>query len=157
VGEEGDHMNCPECGYNKIKVLSSRKQGISERKRRECYRCGYRFTTYETLDIDYHKIKPVPLRGLVMKSVTFFETQKELRLLTGLHTYQSLIAAGFDLDDWDFGFVSDTPWDLEGWLDGSSCKAPYFEYWLLSHMDSHANHCSHVEYGSRHYYIAYHA
>lgn len=89
-----------------------------------------------------------------MKTVTFFETREELRELTGLATYKELWEAGFDLDDWDFGFVSDTPWVEEGWWNND---APYFEYWLLSHMNSHCVGYEHTEYGGKHYYIAYHS
>lgn len=48
-----------------------------------------------------------------MKTVTFFETREELRDLTSLPADDhdsALWDAGFDLDDWDFGFVSDTEW-----------------------------------------------
>ena len=48
-----------------------------------------------------------------MKTVTFFSTREELRELTGLPADDhdaALWDSGFDLDDWDFGFVSDTEW-----------------------------------------------
>lgn len=91
-----------------------------------------------------------------MKTVTFFETRDELRELTGLpgdDNDAALWDAGFDLDDWDFGFVSDTEWiDSWGWNDGS-----YMEYWLLSRMERHCVGYKHTEYNGRHYYIAYHS
>ena len=91
-----------------------------------------------------------------MKTVTFFETREELRELTGLpgDDYdKALWEVGFDLDDWDFGFVSDTEWsDAWGWNDGS-----YMEYWLLSRMERHCVGYQHTEYKGRHYYIAYHS
>ena len=91
-----------------------------------------------------------------MKTVTFFETRDELRELTGLPGDDhdaALWDAGFDLDDWDFGFVSDTEWsDSWGWGEGS-----YMEYWLLSRMERHCVGYKHTEYNGRHYYIAYHS
>lgn len=45
-------MRCIQCGYLEDKVIDSRmsKEGTSIRRRRECLRCGYRYTTYEHLE-----------------------------------------------------------------------------------------------------------
>lgn len=45
-------MKCPYCGYNESKVIDSRPvdESSSIRRRRECIKCGKRFTTYETLE-----------------------------------------------------------------------------------------------------------
>lgn len=45
-------MRCVQCGSLKDKVLDSRmsKDGTSIRRRRECSDCGYRYTTYETIE-----------------------------------------------------------------------------------------------------------
>lgn len=45
-------MKCPFCGYGDSKVIDSRPadDGDSIRRRRECLRCGKRFTTYETVE-----------------------------------------------------------------------------------------------------------
>ena len=40
-------MFCPFCNNNNSKVIDSRDSGDSIRRRRECLRCGLRFTTYE--------------------------------------------------------------------------------------------------------------
>ena len=40
-------MLCPFCGNNDSKVIDSRDSGDGIRRRRECFRCGLRFTTYE--------------------------------------------------------------------------------------------------------------
>jgi transcriptional repressor NrdR len=42
-------MRCPHCGCNDDKVIESRTlaNGEAIRRRRECERCGYRFTSYE--------------------------------------------------------------------------------------------------------------
>ncbi len=45
-------MKCPFCGYKEDKVVDSRStQGESAiRRRRECLKCGKRFTTYEYIE-----------------------------------------------------------------------------------------------------------
>ncbi len=47
-------MKCPKCHIDEDKVLDSRaaRDGAAIRRRRECQRCGYRFTTYEEIDRD---------------------------------------------------------------------------------------------------------
>jgi transcriptional repressor NrdR len=53
-------MKCPFCGQIEDKVVDSReaKVGDTIRRRRECERCGRRFTTYERIDeIPYMVIK----------------------------------------------------------------------------------------------------
>ncbi len=45
-------MKCPKCGDVDSKVLDSRssEDGNVVRRRRECYSCSYRFTTYEKIE-----------------------------------------------------------------------------------------------------------
>jgi transcriptional repressor NrdR len=45
-------MQCPSCNYTNTRVLESRstEAGQSIRRRRECLRCLYRFTTYERIE-----------------------------------------------------------------------------------------------------------
>ena len=45
-------MRCTECQSSETKVLESRliQEGASVRRRRECLKCDYRFTTYERED-----------------------------------------------------------------------------------------------------------
>ena len=45
-------MKCPFCGFLESKVVDSRpaEEGGSIRRRRECLKCGKRFTTYETIE-----------------------------------------------------------------------------------------------------------
>ena len=45
-------MRCPWCGHPDDKVVDSRsaEAGASVRRRRECLRCGRRFTTFERLE-----------------------------------------------------------------------------------------------------------
>ena len=58
-------MLCPFCGYREDKVIDSResKEGELIRRRRECLKCGRRFTTYERIDeVPYMVIKKDGLR-----------------------------------------------------------------------------------------------
>jgi transcriptional repressor NrdR len=40
-------MHCPYCNHNDSKVIDSRDSSDGVRRRRECARCGLRFTTHE--------------------------------------------------------------------------------------------------------------
>lgn len=46
-------MKCPVCYYQDTKVVDSRVagDGLSIRRRRECLKCGFRFSTYEEIEI----------------------------------------------------------------------------------------------------------
>jgi transcriptional repressor NrdR len=46
-------MQCPFCGHIETKVIDSRlaADGSQIRRRRECLRCGERFTTFETAEL----------------------------------------------------------------------------------------------------------
>jgi transcriptional repressor NrdR len=53
-------MRCPFCGHVEDKVVDSReaRTGDTIRRRRECAKCGRRFTTYERIDeIPYMVVK----------------------------------------------------------------------------------------------------
>ena len=43
-------MLCPRCQAEDSRVLESRDAGSSIRRRRECVKCGYRYTTYERVE-----------------------------------------------------------------------------------------------------------
>ena len=45
-------MRCPKCGHEEDKVVDSRpsQDGRAIRRRRECLKCGERFTTYEYVE-----------------------------------------------------------------------------------------------------------
>ena len=45
-------MRCPKCGSRDDKVIDSRqsREGLSIRRRRECLKCTYRYTTYEEIE-----------------------------------------------------------------------------------------------------------
>ncbi len=45
-------MKCPHCGFEESKVIDSRPadEGEKIRRRRECLKCAFRFTTYEMIE-----------------------------------------------------------------------------------------------------------
>ncbi len=45
-------MRCPKCGSSQDKVIDSReaREGHAIRRRRECMKCTFRFTTYEIVE-----------------------------------------------------------------------------------------------------------
>ena len=51
-------MRCPKCGCSDDKVIDSRsvKEGYGVRRRRECIRCSYRFTTLESISPEELKV-----------------------------------------------------------------------------------------------------
>lgn len=70
-------MKCPFCGYTESRVIDSRPtdEGERIRRRRECLKCGKRFTTYEI-------IESVPI--VVIKKDKSRETFDRNKLLGGL-------------------------------------------------------------------------
>ena len=46
-------MKCPICYFEDTKVIDSRvaSDGLSIRRRRECEKCGFRFSTFEEMEI----------------------------------------------------------------------------------------------------------
>ena len=53
-------MKCPYCGYSESKVIDSRPtdEGERIRRRRECLKCGKRFTTYEVIETVPRDVRP---------------------------------------------------------------------------------------------------
>ncbi|MGF7396552.1 transcriptional regulator NrdR [Thermoanaerobacterium thermosaccharolyticum] len=70
-------MKCPFCGYLDSKVIDSRPtdDSTSIRRRRECIKCGKRFTTYE-------KVEQVPI--LVIKKDLSREAYDRDKILKGM-------------------------------------------------------------------------
>ncbi|MGM0591856.1 MAG: ribonucleoside-diphosphate reductase subunit alpha [Halobacteriota archaeon] len=52
-------MNCPDCGNGRTRVVDTEtsNDGTSVRRRRECQRCSFRFTTYERPEWDSLQVK----------------------------------------------------------------------------------------------------
>ncbi|MBD3208928.1 transcriptional repressor NrdR [Candidatus Woesearchaeota archaeon] len=44
-------MRCPYCKYTESKVLETRETENTTRRRRECLKCGKRYTTYEEIEL----------------------------------------------------------------------------------------------------------
>ena len=82
-----------------------------------------------------------------MNTVTFFNTEEELKQLTGLD-HDELWKNGFDLDDWAWGFVSDTYWDPYNYKNK-------YTYWLLHHMHSYTTAYKANKYNGKYYYMHY--
>lgn len=70
-------MKCPYCGFEESKVIDSRSADDGERirRRRECIKCGKRFTTHEV-------IETVPL--IVVKRDKSRETFDRNKLMSGI-------------------------------------------------------------------------
>lgn len=70
-------VRCPFCGYNESKVLDSRstEDDRAIRRRRECLKCGKRYTTYE-------KIEDIPI--LVIKKDLSRENFDKNKIINGL-------------------------------------------------------------------------
>ncbi|HLQ40762.1 MAG TPA: transcriptional regulator NrdR [Tetragenococcus sp.] len=70
-------MHCPRCHNNNSRVIDSRQtdDGRAIRRRRECEKCGYRFTTFE-------RIEETPL--LVIKKNGAREEFNREKVLRGL-------------------------------------------------------------------------
>ena len=66
-------MRCPYCGERETRVLDSRPVEIRIRRRRECSRCGKRFTTYEVVE------RPLPMVQKKDGSLEAFDRQKLLK------------------------------------------------------------------------------
>src|SRR6476620_10354293 len=83
-------MRCPKCGSRDDKVIDSRqsRDGSSIRRRRQCLKCKYRYTTYEEVErSDLRVIKtnrthePFDRRKLAASIAKAFE-QRSTSLLT---------------------------------------------------------------------------
>ncbi|MBU1975558.1 MAG: transcriptional regulator NrdR [Nanoarchaeota archaeon] len=86
-------MKCPYCGNCESQVIDSRDAGSDIRRRRECVKCGKRFTTYERIETvnlaiikkdntreqyDRIKLKTGILKACEKRSVTNDQVEKML-------------------------------------------------------------------------------
>lgn len=99
--------------------------------------------------------------------LVMFDTEEQLSALTGL-SHSQLWDAGFNLDDWDIGFVSDTKLhrstdsdeeDTDREASGDRVYADWDlpGYWLVSQMQNYCVGAYYVEYKGLHYYTVHHA
>ncbi len=70
-------MHCPYCNYQKSKVIDTRPtdDGYVTRRRRECEKCGKRFTTYE-------KVERMPIR--IVKKDGTRESYDRNKIINGI-------------------------------------------------------------------------
>lgn len=75
--EVNEGMKCPFCGFEESKVVDSRStdDNTTIRRRRECLKCGKRYTTYE-------KIEDFPI--LVIKKDLTRENFNKEKIINGL-------------------------------------------------------------------------
>lgn len=78
-------MQCPYCNSSELKVTNKRDSGSESRRRRECLKCGKRFTTYERVELDLNVIKKDGKRESFSREKLFRGLIKSLekRPLTG--------------------------------------------------------------------------
>lgn len=79
-----------------------------------------------------------------MTNMVMYDTVDELLKLTGLPDSDALWDAGFDLDDWDVGFQTDSEIP-DGWL---LCQMDYS--YCVGRMQK-------VQYKNKFYHMVYHA
>ena len=70
-------MKCPFCDFEDTKVIDSRPSDAKIRRRRECTKCGKRFTTYEIVEM--------PLL-MVQKKDGSVEPFDRNKLITGIYS-----------------------------------------------------------------------
>lgn len=76
-------MKCPFCGASDTKVTDSRDSDVYEtRRRRECEKCGKRFTTYEKIEQNPRSIRAKPM--IVLKKDGRLEEFSREKLKGGL-------------------------------------------------------------------------
>jgi|LGOV01.1.fsa_nt_gb transcriptional repressor NrdR len=70
-------MHCPYCNFTKSKVIDTRPtdDGYVTRRRRECEKCGNRFTTYE-------KVEKMPIR--IIKKDGTRESYDRNKIINGI-------------------------------------------------------------------------
>jgi transcriptional repressor NrdR len=72
-------MQCPYCTAAETKVTDKRDAGSVARRRRECLKCGKRFTTYERVELDLNVIKKDGRREKFSRDKLFEGVEKNLQ------------------------------------------------------------------------------
>jgi transcriptional repressor NrdR len=72
-------MQCPYCTAAETKVTDKRDAGSVARRRRECLKCGERFTTYERVELDLSVIKKDGRREKFSRDKLFEGVEKNLQ------------------------------------------------------------------------------
>jgi len=71
-------MLCPYCNNAETKVTDKRDNGSVARRRRECLKCGKRFTTYERVELDLNVIKKDGRRQAFSRDKLYLGVAKNL-------------------------------------------------------------------------------
>ncbi len=72
-------MLCPYCTASETKVTDKRDSGSVARRRRECLKCGKRWTTYERVELDLNVIKKDGRREKFSRGKLFEGIDKNLQ------------------------------------------------------------------------------
>jgi len=71
-------MQCPYCNNSETKVTDKRDAESITRRRRECLKCGKRFTTYERVELDLNVIKKDGRREKFLRDKVYTGVAKNL-------------------------------------------------------------------------------
>lgn len=71
-------MRCPYCNSEETKVTDKRDSESVTRRRRECLKCGKRFTTYERVELDLYVLKKDGSREKFDRAKLFRGVEKNL-------------------------------------------------------------------------------
>ena len=74
-----NNMRCPYCTAEETKVTDKRDCASAARRRRECLKCGKRFTTYERVELDLNVIKKDGRREKFSRAKLFEGIDKNLQ------------------------------------------------------------------------------
>ncbi|MFA5484758.1 MAG: transcriptional regulator NrdR [Candidatus Pacearchaeota archaeon] len=72
-------MECPYCQSTDTKVTNKRDSEAVTRRRRECLKCGKRFTTYERVELDLSVIKKDGRRVPFDRDRVYISVEKNLQ------------------------------------------------------------------------------
>lgn len=90
-----------------------------------------------------------------MENVVFFETNEDLKKLTGVKDFKELWDEGWDLDDWDFGIQTEEEWDEMNPNSEYYDDWKHFYRWCMENM-MNAFHVGHYTHNGKHYYFKHH-
>lgn len=103
---------------------------------------------------------------IIVIKLTVFETEEELKELTGL-SHKELWEVGFNLDDWDIGFQSDIKLHAEPTQEDINDREYSLEdliadwdlpvHWLMQQMTNYCVGANYVIFDGKHYYTVHHS
>ena len=91
-------LKCFKCNHQKTRCIDSRDHGSYVRRRRECLKCGFRYSTCEVIEEAYQKIEDKSLLKFVKKQVQKFTYKgKSPRLIYETRLNKNLEIYGLEL------------------------------------------------------------